>query len=103
MDYAVWEFIANIVLFLPVGVLWVLWVQQSTARSLSWWWAAPIGLTLSAIIEATQALVLPDRFADVRDLIANTLGSAIGAALTAWLIASLHARAQRSVRASRAS
>jgi len=78
LTFAVLEFVANIVLFVPLGVLWVAWTGPRR-----WWLAALAGLALSGAIEATQALALPDRFPDVRDLVANTLGALIGAAVTA--------------------
>ncbi|MCT9820586.1 VanZ family protein [Microbacterium sp. W1N] len=78
ITYPVLEFVANIVLFVPLGVLWVGWAGRRR-----WWWAAAAGLLVSAAIEATQGLLLPDRFADVRDLVSNTLGALLGAAAVA--------------------
>ncbi|MBD7956903.1 VanZ family protein [Microbacterium sp. Sa4CUA7] len=78
LTYPVLEFAANVALFVPLGVLWVLW-----AGTRRWWFAAAAGLILSVAIELTQALALPDRYPDVRDLIANTLGSALGAVAVA--------------------
>ncbi|KAA9130654.1 VanZ family protein [Microbacterium caowuchunii] len=69
------EFLANVVLFVPAGALALLWL----GRRAGWWWAAAIGLALSGTIEGVQALMLADRVADVRDLLANTLGSVLGA------------------------
>ncbi|MCR2801394.1 VanZ family protein [Microbacterium sp. zg-Y818] len=78
LTFAVLEFVANVVLFLPLGLLWVAWVGRRR-----WWLATLAGLALSGAIEATQALALPARYPDVRDLIANTLGAALGAAVVA--------------------
>ncbi|MCR2791525.1 VanZ family protein [Microbacterium sp. zg.Y625] len=75
LTFAVLEFVSNVVLFLPLGLLWVAWT--GTRR---WWLAALAGLFLSGAIEATQALALPDRYPDARDLVANTAGAALGAA-----------------------
>lgn len=74
--FPVLEFAANVVLFLPAGILWVLWTGGRR-----WWLAAAAGLALSAGIELTQAVALADRVPDVRDLVANTLGALAGAAV----------------------
>lgn len=66
------EFIANIALFVPAGLLGALWLGRR------WWLAIPIGFAISAAIETTQALTLAGRVADVRDLVSNTAGTAIG-------------------------
>lgn len=78
VTFPVLEFAANIALFVPAGVLGVLWFG---ARR--WWIAVVVGFVLSAAIEATQAMLLPDRVPDVRDLVANTAGALLGAALVA--------------------
>jgi glycopeptide antibiotics resistance protein len=77
VTYSVLEFTANIALFVPAGVLGVLWLGRRR-----WWLAVPVGLALTCAIEAVQALALPDRYPDVRDLVSNTLGALIGAAAT---------------------
>ena len=67
------EFAANVAMFVPLGILAVLWF------GVRGWWSAPvIGLVVSAVIEASQALLLPSRVADVRDLAANTTGAVAG-------------------------
>ncbi|RLK48976.1 VanZ family protein [Microbacterium telephonicum] len=88
LTYPVLEFTANVVLFLPVGILWVLW-----RGGRGWAWAAAIGLAVSTAIETTQGLLLPDRFADVRDLVSNTLGALLGAAVLAVLLRRARRRA----------
>ncbi|WP_081630826.1 VanZ family protein [Microbacterium sp. 11MF] len=70
------EFGANVAMFVPLGVIAVLWF------GVRGWWAAPlIGALASATIETLQALLLDARVADVRDIIANALGSVIGMCL----------------------
>ena len=70
------EFGANVAMFVPLGVIAVLWF------GVRGWWAAPLmGALASAAIETLQALLLDARVADVRDIIANTLGSVIGMCL----------------------
>ncbi len=67
------EFAANVAMFVPLGILAVLWF------GVRGWWSAPvIGLAVSAAIELTQAALLPDRVADVRDVVANTSGAVVG-------------------------
>lgn len=74
IDYAHLEFGANVVMFVPLGVLIALILPR-------WeWWLAPIiGLALSLAIELGQAVLLPERFATPLDVLANTIGATIGA------------------------
>lgn len=76
LSYAGTEFVANIVLFVPFGILVALLLPRRPA-----WAVIGLGLATSAVIELAQLLFLPDRVADVRDLVANTLGTAVGFAL----------------------
>jgi hypothetical protein len=82
------EFAANIVMFLPVGAV-------------AWWWKASvardtlIGFAATVFIEVMQALAVPGRVSDFRDIIANTLGALIGASLCAWAEHGIRRRAAR--------
>jgi glycopeptide antibiotics resistance protein len=68
------EFAANVSMFVPLGVLVLAWRGR--------WWHGILGaLVVSAGIETWQLLFLPTRVADVRDLVANTIGGAIGVGL----------------------
>ncbi|MEX1077689.1 MAG: VanZ family protein [Homoserinimonas sp.] len=82
ITYALVEFVANIVLFVPVGVLFVLMLGWRR-----WWLAAVLGIALTAAIEFAQVF-LPNRVTDPRDVISNSVGAVIGVALvltvTAW-------------------
>ncbi|WP_413355400.1 VanZ family protein [Microbacterium sp. 1P06AB] len=70
------EFGANVAMFVPLGVIAVLWF------GVRGWWAAPIlGALGSAAIEVLQAIFIDTRVSDVRDVVANTLGSVIGMCL----------------------
>jgi len=89
MTYAVLEFTANVALFVPFGLLWILWCGPRQA-----WIGGVAGLAMSVLIEATQALALPDRYPDVRDLIANGVGALLGALILA-AVARRHARGTR--------
>lgn len=71
-SYTVFEFVANIVLFVPFGLLAALaWPR------LNFWWVILAGFSTSAVIELVQ-LVVPERVSTISDVIANTLGTAIG-------------------------
>ncbi|MFB9649855.1 VanZ family protein [Curtobacterium pusillum] len=72
--YGALEFTANVVFFLPLGLLVVL---RLGARR--WWVGALAGFVVSCAIETGQALFLPTRFASFDDVLANTSGAVIGA------------------------
>lgn len=70
--YTVLEFLANIALFVPFGLLLALgWSRLKT------WHLAVLGLVTSGVIEFVQ-LFLSTRFSTVSDLIANTAGAVVG-------------------------
>ncbi|NYJ19964.1 glycopeptide antibiotics resistance protein [Leifsonia psychrotolerans] len=79
ISYSLVEFLANIAMFAPLGLLIAL---LSGARR--WWAAILFGFAVSCMIEFSQ-LFLPTRVSDLRDIIANTLGTALGVGI-AWLI-----------------
>ncbi|RDV46914.1 VanZ family protein [Leifsonia sp. ku-ls] len=72
VDYSVAEFGANVMLFVPMGLLFTLLLG-----AWRWWVAVAIGVAATLCIEFVQ-LFLPARFSDARDLLANTLGTLIG-------------------------
>lgn len=79
--YAVLEFTANIAFFIVPGLLLVLIVGRR------WWWLSPVvGLLCSIAIELAQHFLLPSRYGTVQDVIANTLGALIGAAVGALVL-----------------
>lgn len=67
----------NVLLFVPAGVL--LGACLRGIRNL--WMPVVLGAIASAAIEASQALFVPGRSPSVDDVIFNTLGTGIGAAL----------------------
>ncbi|WP_176714821.1 VanZ family protein [Leifsonia xyli] len=77
IDAAVLEFVANIFLFVPLGVLLTLWLGLRR-----WWLVLALGAATTLTIEFAQ-LFIPDRVSDLRDLLANTLGTAFGIAAVA--------------------
>lgn len=80
VDYGFIESFANLLLFVPVGLLFGLMV------SLRWWpIALLLGPALSASIEFTQRFLLEDRYASVNDVIANSLGATVGVLLAVLL------------------
>lgn len=83
--YVVLEFLANIALFVPFGVL----VRVVFPRP-TWWAVLALGFMTTVGIELVQ-LTLPSRFSTVSDVIANTLGTAAG--LIAVRLASRRQRA----------
>ena len=85
------EFIANIVLFVPLGFLLTLLFRRA-------WLGALVALALSVAVELAQ-LLLPGRVASPRDVLANVAGAALGAFL-AWVI--LIRRSERSTETTRA-
>ncbi|MDH6181678.1 glycopeptide antibiotics resistance protein [Microbacteriaceae bacterium SG_E_30_P1] len=86
------EFVGNIILFVPIGVLLTLVLPRAVH------WIVPLAaLSASAMVEVVQLLALPDRFGGPVDVIANTAGATLG-----WLVA-LVARASAKRRLSRLS
>jgi glycopeptide antibiotics resistance protein len=70
--YVALEFVANIALFVPFGLL----VRIAFGR-LPWWAVAALGLATTVTIELVQS-TLPTRFSTVSDVIANTAGTLLG-------------------------
>lgn len=66
------EFVANIALFVPWGILLPLALPR-----LRWWLVITSGCLTSGGIELMQ-LVIPSRFPTVSDVVANTAGAAFG-------------------------
>ena len=72
ITYDLVEFTANVAMFVPLGCLFVLLLG---ARR--WWLALLFGVLLTCFIEFTQQFV-PTRVPDLRDIVANSLGAALG-------------------------
>lgn len=69
------EAAANVLMFVPFGILAALWSPRS-----SWFGIATIGVAASGAIEVAQ-FFLPGRVSDLGDVIANGAGAALGALL----------------------
>lgn len=80
LGYTVLEFGANIALFVPFGMLVPL-----IAPLWHPWLVIASGLAVSCLIEFTQT-ALPSRYPTASDLLANTLGTALGVALLSLLL-----------------
>jgi glycopeptide antibiotics resistance protein len=66
------EFGANILLFVPLGVL--LAIMAPRRRHI----IAPVGFLVSLSIESVQGVLLEGRTASVFDIVANTAGACLG-------------------------
>ena len=75
ISYDALEFTANVGMFVPIGAL-------VAALGRHWWIALAVGIALTCGIEFVQ-LFLPARFPDVRDILANSLGTLLGAVAVA--------------------
>lgn len=79
IDLVVVEALANVAMFVPLGLL--LPVTTSALAGGRRWWAVGAGLGLSALIETCQLLFLPTRYPTVQDVVMNTLGALVGVVL----------------------
>lgn len=78
------EFVANILLFVPLGFL----LRVALPRA-GWIGATLLGAATSTAIEVLQTFT--SRVSDPRDLVANTLGALAGALIAAIVAASVRA------------
>jgi len=81
------EFTANICMFIPLGFFLLLALRRATL-----WVVVPVVPLVSAAIELTQAVALAERFASPLDVVANTLGGYLGAAVAALIRVGIGAR-----------
>ncbi|WP_374457591.1 VanZ family protein [Nocardioides sp.] len=88
------EFLANVGLFVPLGVFLLLLVGSRL-----WLVALAAGIVLTSMIENVQRSI-PGRVSDPRDVAANSIGMfiGIGLALVLTLPASLRRRRERAAR-----
>lgn len=88
----VFEFLANVALFVPVGFL----LPFAWSR-LRLWQVVLIGALMSGLIESVQGL-MPSRYPTISDVIANGLGTLAGGVIAVLLILMLPSRPARSPR-----
>lgn len=94
IDYDRFEFLANIALFVPVGVFLLLLFGSG-----GWWLAIAAAVAMTLGIESLQTQI-PGRVPDDRDILANGTGAVIGVALALVLTlpATLRRRRRRRAR-----
>lgn len=96
LDYSRLELVANVFLFIPIGAFLLLLLGSR------WWWIALAGCVAMTVgIESAQQAI-PGRVPDDRDLIANSLGGAIGVVTMLVLTAPSEIRRSRHRRAAAA-
>ena len=76
LTFARVEFMANVALFVPMGVFVVLLLGRRL-----WWAGIFAGVLASCWIELAQGIWLSDRVSDPRDLVSNGLGTVFGVLL----------------------
>lgn len=86
------EFLANIGLFVPLGMFVLLLVGTRL-----WWVALAGGIVLTSMIEAVQKEI-PGRVSDPRDVAANTIGMFLGIFLAIVLTLPATLRRNRAAR-----
>ncbi len=70
------EFGANILMFIPFGIILTLRLRRP------WWWLSVlIAAAVSGAVELAQGIFLPQRIPAWSDIVANTSGALIGALL----------------------
>lgn len=89
IDYDRLEYLANIALFVPVGVFLLLLFGAG-----QWWLAGIACFVLTAAIESAQ-LGIPGRVSDLSDVQANTIGGVIGVVIALVLTAPATLRRRR--------
>ena len=85
-NYRFVESAANVLLFVPVGV-----VASLAFVDKPWWQIGVFGFLVSSCIEVGQLLFLHNRFASLQDVVTNTSGAIIGALLATYTLKLLQA------------
>jgi glycopeptide antibiotics resistance protein len=86
------EFLANVGMFVPIGIFFVLLFGRRL-----WFMSVISGVLLTLVIEFAQRFI-PGRVSDLRDLVANSLGTVVGV-LVALVLTQAKARRLRTQRA----
>lgn len=87
--YDLIEFTANILLFVPLGVLGALLLRPRG------WLVVPLAFIASVTIEAGQAILLDQRTSSALDVIANTTGAVVGLLVVVLVMRWRSSRAER--------
>lgn len=94
LDFTRLEILANVVVFVPVGILAFLLIPRRV-----WPLSLLVGPAGSIAIETAQRVVLPHRAATLMDVVANSTGATLGivlALLCTTLVAALSSRSPSS-------
>lgn len=75
------EFFANVLMFVPFGIFFVLLLGRRR-----WWLAILLGFALTIGIEFAQQYI-PNRVSDPRDILSNSIGATVGTLLALILTA----------------
>lgn len=75
LTYDVIEFSANVLLFVPLGVLLTVLIRRHR------WLVILISLVVTVVIEWVQSQFLDQRTSSARDVIANLIGAVVGLAV----------------------
>lgn len=86
------EFLANVAMFVPIGIFFVLLFGRRL-----WFMSVISGVLLTLAIEFAQRFI-PGRVSDLRDLVANSFGTVVGV-LVALVLTKAKARRLRPQRA----
>jgi glycopeptide antibiotics resistance protein len=89
------EYLANVALFVPVGLFLLLLFGTRL-----WWLAGAAAIALTSLIETAQRAI-PGRFPDDRDIAANTMGAVVGILIGVVLTLPATLRRNRAREASR--
>ena len=89
IDYMRLEFLANIALFVPIGVFLVL------LFGVRWWWLAAASCVALTIAIETAQRGIPGRVSGERDVLSNSIGGLIGVAIAVLLPLPAHLRRRR--------
>lgn len=78
IQYNQLEAIANVFLYMPLGIFLVVFWPKAKV-----WLLCLVPVLISAIAEGSQRLFLPDRYATVNDVVFNALGGVLGILIAA--------------------
>lgn len=78
IQYNQLEAIANVLLYVPLGIFLVMFWPKAKL-----WLLALIPALISLLVEGSQRMFLPDRYATLNDVLSNALGGVLGIVIAA--------------------